>query len=99
MADIYLVVKDAVYQHGVHGASLDRQKAIDMAEACAREDVDDHHEWLVFRVPLDEKHPESGEMFGEGWTNNPSGVSGATAGDVVFQTKKQQKEGTGNVDG
>ena len=53
MNSVYVPHKEAIFSHGVHAISGDRDKAIAFADQAAAQDQDDYHTWLVYKVPLD----------------------------------------------
>ena len=75
---VYLVQKQGVFCHGIHGVSFEEQKAITMAKSLAAADSDDYHAWNVIAVPVDSMHPTV-EV-------NNSEHCGWTEGAVLFST-------------
>ena len=46
---MYFVQKEGVYSHGVWFISRSKQMCIEEAKRLAKEDVDDYHEWKVYK--------------------------------------------------
>ncbi len=60
---IYVVYKQGVEGHGVYGASLDYDRAKEIAIECAEMEPDDYHSFDVYRVPFDEAAESGCEGF------------------------------------
>ena len=80
MKHVYIIVKSAIYDHGIHAVSFDEKKAILLCDKAASNDVDDHHDWFVYRVPVD-KVSVNVKPYGyhEGYNED----------DPIYTTKKQ----------
>ena len=52
MENIFVVMKEAIYSHGVHALSEDKDKAIDLCDDAKKQDRDDYHTWTVYKVPM-----------------------------------------------
>ena len=50
--NVYYLYKLGIYGHGVHGIWLAEDDALLGLATAASEDVDDYHEWQVFRCPV-----------------------------------------------
>ncbi len=59
----YVDYKQGVEGHGVHGLSLDYDRAKEIAVECAEMEPDDYHSFDVYRVPFDEAAESGCEGF------------------------------------
>ena len=60
----YLVIKEAIYMHGISGIFDNEEDAIDMMHYCANLDTDNHHDWTVYEVDSDgPMHKEEADCF------------------------------------
>ena len=54
MNKVWVVVKQAVYLHDMFGPFYTFRAAWGAAQTLALEDIDDHHQWCVYRLSPDE---------------------------------------------
>jgi hypothetical protein len=70
----YVVYKRGRFGHGIHGASLNKRGAINMAKEAAKRDGDSHHSYDVYPLSvgtLPKNLPDVGEnyKYDYGWMN------------------------------
>ena len=77
---LYVVYKQGMYGHGVHGIDTSLESAIVMADKAAERDVDNYHSYDVYEVPAGSPPAEfKNKRADYGWMNN----------DPVYSTEKQ----------
>jgi len=52
--NVYLVMQKGVYRQGIGGIFNAMAQAVSVADQLAQTDVDDHHEYVVYEIPLNE---------------------------------------------
>ena len=80
MKKVYVIYKQGIYGHGIHGIFTSRTDAENMADVIAAKDKDsgglserrDHsnyHDWCVYKIPMNTVCSAE-EREGEGFTDN-----------------------------
>ena len=66
LSDIFVVSKRGVYFHGVYGVSESLTRAEVLAQTAAKNDIDSHHSWGVYRI-----RPDRLAVTDWGWMGTP----------------------------
>ena len=69
MKKVYIIYKQGVYGHGIHGIFISRIDAENMADKIAAKDKDSYHDWCVYKIPMNTVCSAK-EREGEGFTDN-----------------------------
>ena len=81
----YVVIKEAVYMHGLGGIFRTFEEALQRAKERAEADTDRHHKWTVYRVGNDKFMSETG--YG-GCFSNKHGT--CVMSILAYQTKQEE---------
>lgn len=52
--ELFIVFQEAIYRHGLVGIFDDRSKAIEASIEAAKNDIDDHHYYVIYPATLNE---------------------------------------------
>ena len=79
---MYFIEKIGIYSHGVYGIFDSKHEAVKECEKFAKNDIDNHHEYIVVKTRLNQTHQKYG-----GYIDDWNSISDESE-NVIFRARK-----------